>query len=137
MFGYHNNPNCYGDIWAPRTERISKSEEKEWPQHRANFFPEGAYDNRRGFHDEQFLIKPLDHRPHQDNHWWEDKAGKLNCDVVENRAFSPYAVHQQAIDDAIEYIMRTGNTSFETDEELTEDDLWYIELTLRQRGFYR
>lgn len=56
--------------------------------------------------------------------------------AIDNRAFSPYAKHSQEIEDIITQIGAGALGDIETDDDLTDNDLHYIENQVRNRyGF--
>lgn len=64
---------------------------------------------------------------------WAPQSG---YNAVENRAFSPYAKHSQEIEDIITQIGAGALGDIETDDDLTDNDLHYIENQVRNRyGF--
>lgn len=60
---------------------------------------------------------------------WEDTPYHT---AVENRAFSPYAVHMQQLDD-IAASIAAGEENLSVSDDLTSDDLRYIEDQLSTR----
>ena len=59
---------------------------------------------------------------------------------IENRAFSPYAKHQQELEDIIECILETAvdseeNITISSYDDLSDSDVEYIEKEVRRRWY--
>ena len=61
---------------------------------------------------------------------WEDTPYRT---AIENRAFSPYAKHTQEIEDIIEMIGSGYTGGIECDDDMSADDMRYIENEVQRR----
>ena len=110
MFGYHDNDRCGFDLWSPADEK-----------HRCDMT-----DPAPDFYNVM----------HNRSHGWDDNTRPF-C-ARENRAFSPYAKHEQEKEDVIQEIIRQyncGNYQFtiDLDDDFSESDAAYIQSEVQRR----
>ena len=61
---------------------------------------------------------------------WEDTS--YHC-AIDNRAFSPYAKHTQEVEDVIKMIGSGYTGGIECDDDMSADDMRYIENEVHRR----
>ena len=108
MFGYHDNDRCGFDLWSPVDVKHNGSGDANRYNEYHDAYHCGAFYDR-------------------------DTAGNIiPHNVIENRAFSPYAKHQQELDDIVQvsiqkFLSGESNFTLEVDDDFSEGDLAYIE----------
>jgi hypothetical protein len=63
---------------------------------------------------------------------WAPNPTAWGDNAIENRAFSPYAKHTQEVEDVISMI-GNGAMAIECDDDMSADDMCYIESEVRKR----
>ena len=63
---------------------------------------------------------------------WAPNPTAWGDNAIENRAFSPYAKHSQEVEDVINLI-GNGATSIQCDDDMSADDMRYIENEVAKR----
>ena len=114
MFGYHDNDRCGFDLWSP----IDVKHNGSGDANRYNEYHDACHSGAFYDRDETGNIIPLN--------------------AVENRAFSPYSKHQQELEDIVTKILQKAaegetNFSLDLDDDLSDEDLSYIQEAIQDR----
>ena len=64
---------------------------------------------------------------------WAPNPTAWGDNAIENRAFSPYAKHSQEVEDIIEMIGSGYTGGIECDDDMSTDDMRYIENEVQRR----
>ena len=64
---------------------------------------------------------------------WAPNPTTWGDNAIENRAFSPYAKHSQEVEDIIQMIGSGYTGGIECDDDMSADDMRYIENEVRRR----